>query len=178
MSGMMQRAIASILYCGILVLLINFLRLPKPCPPYEIFKVQNSLILVTFVLPRPFAALVPLCSCGMLSTNRRVVRFLASALRLQAASECFFIATSLSEYFPVSDSRLWTDISSSVPNGFQAGKYGATIVSFSLLSGIYKRNFGNCFFYGFLLFHQIDRLFEQPCGDVLASGHKGAFSAF
>ena len=41
MSGMMQRAIASILYCGMLVLLINLLRLPKPCPPYEIFKVQK-----------------------------------------------------------------------------------------------------------------------------------------
>ncbi len=47
-----------------------------------------------------------------------------------------------------------------------------------LLPGVHHGDLGNSRFNGLLLLDEADGLFEQPCGDVLPFGDKGAFAPF
>ena len=47
-----------------------------------------------------------------------------------------------------------------------------------LLPGVHHGDLGNGLFNGLLLLNKADGLLEQPCGDVLPLGDKGAFASF
>ena len=68
--------------------------------------------------------------------------------------------------------------SSSVPNAFPAGRSTAPpSPKFRLVfSRRQHPDFRHCLFYGLLLPGEIYGLLEQPCGNVLALGDKGALA--